>query len=299
MLQLVLKLLLKFHILASQIYFPRIPSPRVAQLSAGSVDMDICPSDFRFRPKVMIRRFLGHLIYTMCLASFADTKGFGITILQVERMPMPILRNVRKLSENNKQSQTLHGTAHRTAAPLTPLAPPLAVSRQSVWQSHESCLRVDMFQSLDDHVPSWRSQHFSLEVCVFRELFSVFWWIFRILLLLRFCFCCFFAFVAFMLVLFCFCCFCCFSAFAAFLLLLLFCFLCFCLYTLCFCCFFCFGSCSPFSSCFCFSICVLSNLWIWSAAGGGAAPPPNPRPTPRHLHFISDTRACHEINILR
>ena len=32
--------------------------------------------------------------------------------------------------------------------------------------------------------------------------------------------------------------------------------------------------------------------------GGGAAPPPTP-PAPRNLHFIPDTRACHEINILR
>ena len=31
---------------------------------------------------------------------------------------------------------------------------------------------------------------------------------------------------------------------------------------------------------------------------GGAAPPPTP-PAPRNLHFIPDTRACHEINILR
>ena len=93
------------------------------------------------------------------------------------------------------------------------------------------------------------------------------------LLLPLFCFCCFSA-LAFLLLLFCFCCFCCFSAFAAFLLLLLFCFLCFCLSALCFCCFCCFGSCSPFSYCFCFSICLLSNLWIWCAAG--AAPPPTP-----------------------
>ena len=41
-----------------------------------------------------------------------------------------------------------------------------------------------------------------------------------------------------------------------------------------------------------------AHLWIWCAAGGGAAPPPTP-PAPRNLHFIPDTRACHEINILR
>ena len=41
-----------------------------------------------------------------------------------------------------------------------------------------------------------------------------------------------------------------------------------------------------------------AHLWIWCAAGGGAARPPTP-PAPRNLHFIPDTRACHEINILR
>ena len=41
-----------------------------------------------------------------------------------------------------------------------------------------------------------------------------------------------------------------------------------------------------------------AHLWIWCAAGGGAAPPPTP-PAPRNLHFIPDTRACHENNILR
>ena len=36
--------------------------------------------------------------------------------------------------------------------------------------------------------------------------------------------------------------------------------------------------------------------------GGALRPPsnsPEPPPAPRNLHFISDTRACHEINILR
>ena len=78
--------------------------------------------------------------------------------------------------------------------------------------------------------------------------------------------------------------------------------------------FFLFGSCSPFSFCICFSCCFrcrdetkqgskqgskqarAAHLWIWCADGGGAAPPPNP-PAPRNLHFIPDTRACHEINI--
>ena len=32
--------------------------------------------------------------------------------------------------------------------------------------------------------------------------------------------------------------------------------------------------------------------------GGPLRPPPTP-PAPRNLHFIPDTRACHEINILR
>ena len=32
--------------------------------------------------------------------------------------------------------------------------------------------------------------------------------------------------------------------------------------------------------------------------GGALRPPPTP-PAPRNLHFIPDTRACHEINILR
>ena len=32
---------------------------------------------------------------------------------------------------------------------------------------------------------------------------------------------------------------------------------------------------------------------------GGRCAPPHPPPAPRNLHFIPDTRACHEINILR
>ena len=36
-------------------------------------------------------------------------------------------------------------------------------------------------------------------------------------------------------------------------------------------------------------------IGIWCAAGGGRPPTP---PPPRILHFISKTRACHEINIL-
>ena len=114
---------------------------------------------------------------------------------------------------------------------------------------------------------------------------------FRILLLLRFCFCCFFAFVAFcfcfsasaafvafLLLLFCFCCFWCFSAscFSASAAFLLFVFLFFCSLLLLL---FCFGSCSPFSFCFAFpSVCFLtfgSGVLL-----GGALRPP--QPPPRH-----------------
>ena len=123
----------------------------------------------------------------------------------------------------------------------------------------------------------------------FLVLFFVFF--FRILLLLRFCFCCFCCFCSvsasaafLLLLLFCFC-FSASAAFVAFLLLLLFCFYCFsafCVF-LSFCSLllllFCFGSCSPFSFCFCFSICLLSNLWIWCAAGGALRPA---QPPPRH-----------------
>ena len=83
--------------------------------------------------------------------------------------------------------------------------------------------------------------------------------------------------------------------------------------------FFLFGSCSAFSFCFCFSICLLCReetkqeskqaskhelLTFGSGVllGGALRPPsnsPEPPPAPRNLHFISDTRACHEINILR
>ena len=82
--------------------------------------------------------------------------------------------------------------------------------------------------------------------------------------------------------------------------------------------FFLFGSCSPFSFCICFSCCFrcrdetkqgskqaskqastsCSPLDLVCAGGGAAPPPPTPR-APRNLHFIPDTRACHEINILR
>ena len=41
-----------------------------------------------------------------------------------------------------------------------------------------------------------------------------------------------------------------------------------------------------------------AHLRIWCAAGGDSAPPPT-LPAPRNLHLISNTRACHEINILR
>ena len=83
--------------------------------------------------------------------------------------------------------------------------------------------------------------------------------------------------------------------------------------------FFLFRSCSPFSFCFCFSFLFAlhrrnqtrkraskeaskqaraAHLWIWCAAGGALHPPPTP-PAPPNLRFIPDTRACHEINILR
>ena len=97
-----------------------------------------------------------------------------------------------------------------------------------------------------------------------------------ILLLLRFCFCCFSAFAFLLLLLLLLFCFCCFSASAAFLL---FVFLSFCSLLLLL---FCFGSYSPFTFCFCFSICLLSNLWIWCAAGGGQHPP---RTTKSALHL--------------
>ena len=46
------------------------------------------------------------------------------------------------------------------------------------------------------------------------------------------------------------------------------------------------------------SLLQAAHLWIWCAAGGGRSTPPTP-PAPRNLRFISDARACHEINILR
>ena len=90
---------------------------------------------------------------------------------------------------------------------------------------------------------------FFFEMCFLDSAFAFL----LLLLLLLFCFCCFYAFV--------------FLSFCSWLLLL-----------------FCLGSCSPFT--FCFSICLLSNLWIWCAgiwcaAGEGAALPP-PNPAPRH-----------------
>ena len=123
---------------------------------------------------------------------------------------------------------------------------------------------------------------------VFFVFFSCFFGkFFRILLLLRFCFCCFFAFVAFLLLLFCFCCFC-----VAFLLLLLFCFCCFsafCVFVFLLFAFVAFLLWQLFSFlffCFCFSICLLSNFWIWCAAGGGRCAPPNPpRATKSALHL--------------
>ena len=85
--------------------------------------------------------------------------------------------------------------------------------------------------------------------------------------------------------------------------------ICLCLYLSFFLSFFLFGSCSPFSFCICFSFCLLCRDETKQASkqaskrelltfgsgvllGGRAAPPPN-------LHFIPDTRACHEINISR
>ena len=73
-----------------------------------------------------------------------------------------------------------------------------------------------------------------------------------------------------------------------------------------------FGSCSPFSFCICFSCCFrcrdetskqaskheLLTFGSGVLLGGALRPPPTP-PAPRNLHFIPDTRACHEINILR
>ena len=111
----------------------------------------------------------------------------------------------------------------------------------------------------------------------------------------------FFAFVAFLflrfvfwrLLLFCFCCFllffcfCCFSALAAVLLSLFACFFPF----------VCFAEKKPNKKAS--KQARAAHLWIWCAAGGGRCPPPPTPPAPRNLHFISDTRACHEINILR
>ena len=73
-----------------------------------------------------------------------------------------------------------------------------------------------------------------------------------------------------------------------------------------------FGSCSLFSFCICFSCCFrcrdetskqaskheLLTFGSGVLLGGALRPPPTP-PAPRNLHFIPDTRACHEINILR
>ena len=76
-----------------------------------------------------------------------------------------------------------------------------------------------------------------------------------------------------------------------------------------------FGSCSPFSFCICFSGCFrcrdetkqgskqaskheLLTFGSGVLLGGALRPPPTP-PAPRNLHFIPDTRACHESNILR
>ena len=76
-----------------------------------------------------------------------------------------------------------------------------------------------------------------------------------------------------------------------------------------------FGSCSPFSFCICFSCWFrcrdetkqgskqaskheLLTFGSGVLLGGALRPPPTP-PAPRNLHFIPDTRACDEINILR
>ena len=73
--------------------------------------------------------------------------------------------------------------------------------------------------------------------------------------------------------------------------------------------FFLFGSCSPFSFCICFSCCFRCRDETKQGSKQGSkqastscspldlvccwGPPPTP-PAPRNLHFIPDTRACHE-----
>ena len=112
--------------------------------------------------------------------------------------------------------------------------------------------------------------------------------------LFLFCFCCFSAYAVFLLLLFF--CFCCFSAYAVFLLLLFFCFLCFCPSALCFCCFSALAAARL--SLFVFACPFVCFLTFGSGVLLGGAAPSQPPPAPRNLHFISDTRACHDINIL-
>ena len=131
-------------------------------------------------------------------------------------------------------------------------------------------------------------------VCLcFFSFFCFFHFYFRILLLLLFCFCfCrFFVFAAFLLLLP-------FLLLLLFVFLLLFCFLCFCFSALCFCCFSALAA--VLLSLFVFAFPFVCFLTFGSGVllGGALRPPPTP-PAPRNLHFISDTRACHEINILR
>ena len=124
-----------------------------------------------------------------------------------------------------------------------------------------------------------------------------------------FCFCCVCASAAFLLLLllllllFCFC-FSASAAFVAFLLLLLFCFCCFsafCVFVFLLFAFAAFLLWQLFSSIFFVfafpSVCFLT-FGSGVLLGGALRHPPTP-PAPRNLHFISDTCACHEINILR
>ena len=126
------------------------------------------------------------------------------------------------------------------------------------------------------------------------------WDIYIYIFFFGFCFCCVSASAAFLLLLlFCFC-FSASAAFVAFLLLLLFCFccfLCFCLSALCFCCFSALAA--VLLSLLVFAFPFVCFLTFGSGVRGGPLRPPQPPPAPRSLHFISDTRACHEINILR
>ena len=122
----------------------------------------------------------------------------------------------------------------------------------------------------------WRVFFFVVFLIVFiffsDSAFAAFLLLLCFLLLLLFCFCfsASAAFVAFLLLLLF--CFCCFSAFCVFVFLL-FAFVAFLLWQL-------------FSFLFLFSICLLSNLWIWCAAGGDAAPPATtPRSTKSALHL--------------